>query len=229
VNVSSRPPDGANAPQSPRRAGEASLRGLPEARFFLRCSVEHAEPLVVRHVTQPAVALLITRGEEFLSRPHAERARSEADERDPVAVFLGDLAHHLADQPGAEPVLCGKRLVEAAALVGQDRTDRERARRHPPSCSRGRRGSASTVSSAQVRTSSENLVQAPSDGQLREGELKCGREDSSRQADDAESGRTLRHNGLRVEWGLCLCWHKYWPRRGRLRYTSRNYDADEVR
>ena len=122
--------------------------------------VEHAGPLVVRQVTQPAVALLITPGEELLSWPHAERGGSEADERDPVAVLLGDLAHDLADEPGAEPVLCGEGLVEAGALVGQDRADAERARRHPPSCSRGSRRSVSTLVSAQVRASGENFAEA---------------------------------------------------------------------
>ncbi len=86
--------------------------------------------------------------------------QATADERDPVAVFLGDVAHHLADESGAEPVLCGEGLVEAGALVGQDRADRERTRRHLPSCSRGRRGAVSTVASAQVRTSGGNFAEA---------------------------------------------------------------------
>jgi len=158
VKVSSRPPDG---------AARLEVRGEPAQRHcedlggevLPAVLVQDAEPLIVGYVTQPAVALLITPQDELFSWAHAERGRSEAEKRDPIAVFFCDVAHHLADEPGPESMLRGEGLVEAGALVGLDRADGERTRRDQPSRSRAGRGSASTVVSAQVRASGENFAE----------------------------------------------------------------------
>jgi len=118
-----------------------------------------AETLVVRDIAQPAVTLAVAPGQELFPGAHAERRGAEADQRTPLAVFYRDVAHHLADEAGAEPVLCSQSLVEALPLAGGNRANDERGRArhylpsvsHPRSCSTWMRMSVSTVASAEVR------------------------------------------------------------------------------
>ena len=118
--------------------------------------VKDAEPPVVGDVAQPLIALGIAPRHQLLTTAHAQRSEPETNKRTPLAVFFSDVAHHLADEASAEPMLTLKRLVEANSLSWKDRSNQQRWRRHPRVCSGA--GRVSGVPPRQFRPATHTLT-----------------------------------------------------------------------
>ncbi len=83
---------------------------------------QDAEPLVVHHVAETPPALLNGPADEAVSDPDLERRRSPADQCDPAAVDLGDLADHRTEEPTFQPVVLVEERVEPGELGAHART-----------------------------------------------------------------------------------------------------------
>lgn len=124
-----------------RQAGKASRQ---HRRGEVRAARvrQHAVALVVHDVAQAPEVQLVWPADQLLSRRTRKRCRAEADQRGPGPVRAdSDVAHGLADEVVAKPVMAVQRFVEALALVGADRADRHRLQVgvwYPPASNAGR-------------------------------------------------------------------------------------------
>ena len=108
------------------------------------CSAEPVAYLTVEHEAQAAVLYLLAPANEAFPGAKAQRGRAEANERDPLAVLLCDVAKDAPDEVVAEVVVRVEQLVEASDLAGHDETHDEgvelpgasAGRVHRPVCSR---------------------------------------------------------------------------------------------